>query len=44
MGSIFAKDFISKKINSILPYMQKISAILLIIAGIYIVSYQMVLF
>lgn len=43
ISSIFAKDFISKKIRFILPYMQKISAVLLIVAGIYIIYYQMVL-
>ncbi len=44
IGSIFAKDFIAQKIHSILPHMQKISAILLIVAGVYIIYYQMVLF
>ena len=44
ISSIFAKDFINQKIRSILPHMQKISALLLIIAGGYIIYYQMVLF
>jgi len=44
MSSIFAKDFISRKINSILPYMQKISAVFLIVAGVYIIYYQSSLF
>ncbi len=44
ISSIFAKDFISRKINSILPYMQKISAFFLIIAGVYIIYYQSSLF
>lgn len=44
ISSIFAKDFIARKIHSILPHMQKISAILLIVAGVYIIYYQMVLF
>lgn len=44
ISSIFAKDFITRKIRSILPHMQKISAILLIFAGVYIIYYQMALF
>ena len=44
MSSIFAKDFISRKINFILPYMQKISAVFLIVAGVYIIYYQSSLF
>jgi len=44
MTSIFAKDFINKKIRAILPHMQKISAFFLIVAGIYIIYYQASLF
>jgi len=44
MTSIFAQDFINKKIRSILPYMQKISAFFLIIAGVYVIYYQSSLF
>jgi cytochrome c biogenesis protein CcdA len=44
ISSIFAKDFIARKIHSILPHMQKISAVLLMVAGVYIIYYQMVLF
>ena len=44
MSSIFVKDFISRKINSILPHMQKISAVFLIVAGTYIIYYQSSLF
>ncbi len=43
MGSIFARGFISQKINSVLPYMQKITAILLLLAGIYTIYYQVAL-
>ncbi len=43
MGSIFARGFISQKINSVLPYMQKITAVLLILAGIYTIYYQVAL-
>ena len=42
--SIFAKDFINRKIRSILPHMQKISAFFLFVAGIYIIYYQSALF
>lgn len=44
MTSIFAQDFINRKIRAILPYMQKISAIFLIIAGVYVIYYQSSLF
>lgn len=44
MTSIFAQDFINKKIRAILPYMQRISAIFLIIAGVYVIYYQSSLF
>ena len=44
MTSIFAKDFINKKIRSILPHMNKISAVFLIVAGNYIIYYQSSLF
>jgi len=41
--SIFAKDFLMKQLRRILPHMNKISGILLILAGIYIIQYQLVL-
>lgn len=44
ISSIFAKDFINRKIRSILPHMQKISAFFLFVAGIYIIYYQSALF
>jgi len=44
ISSIFAKDFINRKIRSILPHMQKISAFFLLVAGIYIIYYQSALF
>jgi cytochrome c biogenesis protein CcdA len=42
--AIFAKDFLLKNLRKILPYMEKITAVLLIIAGIYVIYYQMALF
>jgi cytochrome c biogenesis protein CcdA len=44
MTSIFAQDFINRKIRAILPYMQRISAVFLIIAGVYVIYYQASLF
>jgi cytochrome c biogenesis protein CcdA len=41
--AIFAKDFITRQLHRILPHMQIISGILLILAGIYIIQYQLVL-
>lgn len=41
--SIFAKDYLMKQLRRILPHMNKVSGILLIIAGIYIIQYQLVL-
>ena len=41
---IFARNFFSKKLNYILPYFYYISAAVLIIAGIYMIYYQYVLF
>ena len=41
--SIFAKDYLMRQLRRILPHMNKISGILLIIAGIYIIQYQLVL-
>lgn len=43
MSAIFARDTISKRINSILPHMQKITALLLIVAGVYTIYYQVIL-
>lgn len=42
--SIFAKDYLMKQLKRILPYMNRVSGFLLILAGIYIIQYQMVLF
>jgi cytochrome c biogenesis protein CcdA len=42
--AIFAKDFLLKNLRKILPYMEKITAVLIIIAGIYVIYYQMALF
>lgn len=42
--AIFAKDFLLKNLRKILPYMEKITAVLLIIAGVYVIWYQMALF
>lgn len=43
LGSIFAREYVTKSLYKILPHMQKISAVLLIIAGIYVINYQLVL-
>jgi len=43
VGSIFAKDRVMKLLRGILPHMNKITGILLIVAGIYIINYQMIL-
>jgi cytochrome c biogenesis protein CcdA len=42
--AIFAKDFLLKNLRKILPYMEKITAVLLIVAGVYVIYYQMALF
>lgn len=42
--AIFAKDFLLKNLRKILPYMEKITSVLLIIAGVYVIYYQMALF
>lgn len=42
--SIFAKDFLMKYLRKILPHMETITGALLIVAGMYIIYYQMVLF
>lgn len=42
--AIFAKDFLLKNLRKILPYMERITAVLLIIAGVYVIYYQMALF
>ncbi|AVR45092.1 hypothetical protein C7S20_07310 [Christiangramia fulva] len=42
--AIFAKDFLLKNLGRILPYMEKITAILIFIAGVYVINYQMALF
>lgn len=42
--STFAKDMLMKYLRKILPQMERITGILLILAGIYVIYYQMVLF
>lgn len=42
--STFAKDLLIKYLRKILPYMERITGGLLILAGIYVIYYQMVLF
>ncbi|MDR9409690.1 MAG: hypothetical protein RI573_12665, partial [Balneolaceae bacterium] len=42
--STFAKDMLMKYLRKILPHMERITGILLILAGIYVIYYQMVLF
>jgi cytochrome c biogenesis protein CcdA len=41
--STFARDFFMKYLRKILPYMEKITGVLLILAGAYVIYYQMVL-
>lgn len=43
VGSIFAKDWIQKHLHKVLAKMNYISGVLLILAGIYIIRYQLVL-
>lgn len=42
--STFAKDFLMKYLRKILPHMERITGVLLILAGVYVIYYQMVLF
>lgn len=42
--SAFAKDFVMKYLRKILPYMEQVTGVLLILAGAYVIYYQMVLF
>jgi cytochrome c biogenesis protein CcdA len=44
MLSTFARDLLMKYLRKILPYMERITGILLILAGIYVIHYQMALF
>lgn len=41
--AVFAKDFLMKNLRKLLPYMEKITAILLLFAGVYVIYYQMAL-
>lgn len=41
--STFAKDLLMKYLRKILPYMERVTGVLLILAGIYVIDYQMVL-
>lgn len=41
--SIFFKQFLMKSLRKILPYMNQLTGILLVLAGIYIIQYQLVL-
>jgi cytochrome c biogenesis protein CcdA len=42
--SSFAKDLLMKYLRKILPHMERVTGGLLILAGIYVIHYQMVLF
>lgn len=42
--SVFAKDFLTKYLRKLLPHMEMITGWILILAGGYIIYYQMVLF
>lgn len=42
--AVFAKGFLMKNLRKILPYMEKITGVLLVLAGIYIIYYQIALF
>lgn len=42
--STFAKDLLMKYLRKILPHMERITGALLILAGLYVIHYQMVLF
>lgn len=42
--AVFAKEFLIKNLKKILPYMEKITGVLLVLAGIYIIYYQIALF
>lgn len=42
--STFAKDFFMKYLRKLLPHMDRITGTLLILAGIYVIYYQMILF
>ncbi|MEX0721582.1 MAG: cytochrome c biogenesis CcdA family protein [Balneolaceae bacterium] len=44
MLSTFAKDLLMKYLRKILPHMEVITGVLLILAGAYVIYYQMVLF
>ncbi|PKD43021.1 cytochrome c biogenesis CcdA family protein [Rhodohalobacter barkolensis] len=41
--STFARDFFMKYLRKLLPHMEKITGVLLILAGAYVIYYQMVL-
>jgi len=43
MLSTFARDFLMKYLRMILPHMERATGVLLILAGIYVIYYQMVL-
>lgn len=42
--AVFAKEFLMKNLRKILPYMERITGVLLILAGVYIIYYQTALF
>ncbi|SHG51353.1 cytochrome c-type biogenesis protein [Salegentibacter echinorum] len=42
--AIFAKNLLLQNLRKILPYMEKITAVLLVFAGVYVIYYQMSLF
>ncbi|MDR8392934.1 cytochrome c biogenesis CcdA family protein [Aliifodinibius sp. S!AR15-10] len=41
--STFAKDLLMKYLRKILPHMERVTGVLLILAGIYVIHYQLVL-
>lgn len=42
--STFAKDLLMKYLRKILPHMERLTGVLLVLAGMYVIYYQMVLF
>jgi cytochrome c biogenesis protein CcdA len=44
VGTMYSKKMIQRYIRSVLPYMNNFTAIILILAGIYIIRYQLILF
>jgi cytochrome c biogenesis protein CcdA len=42
--SIFARELLMKYLRKVLPYMERITGVMLILAGIYVIQYQLALF